>query len=166
MNASRPTVRVPSRSFTLARPLRMGEGRGEGALEFARSESCRPVPPFVPSQRVSGVGSRISWVIYLSKIRDPTQPLVFPPSRDCRGSFLPLVKKDPHHRRGSFFVPAGDLFPGDQKLTVRRRPKRILNHQDTKDTKDRATRRAATLLTIGVWLSWCPSCLGGSNLWD
>ena len=65
----------------------------------------RPVPRL-------GVGSRISWVIFLSKIRDPTQPLVFSPSRDCRGSFLPLVKKDPHHRRGSFFRSRRDLFPG------------------------------------------------------
>jgi len=75
---------------------------------------ARPVPtirsrPVPPCDR--GIGSRISWVIFLSRIRDPTQPLVFLPSRNCRGSFRPIVKKDPHHRRGSFFVPAGDLFP-------------------------------------------------------
>jgi hypothetical protein len=62
-----------------------------------------PGLPCVPSRPAIGVGSPISWVSYLSRIRDPTQPLVFSPSRDCRGSFLPLVKKDPHHRRGSFF---------------------------------------------------------------
>jgi hypothetical protein len=38
---SRPNVRVPSRSFALARPLRMGEGRGEGR---SRPQCSCPVP--------------------------------------------------------------------------------------------------------------------------
>jgi len=40
-----------------------------------------------------------------------TRPLVFSPSRDCRGSFLPIVKKDPHHRRGSLFRSRRGSFP-------------------------------------------------------
>lgn len=31
--------------------------------------------------------------------------------------FSPLVKTDPHHRRGSFFVPGGDPLPSEQMLT-------------------------------------------------
>ena len=52
----------------------------------------------------------------------PSRPVVFRSPQasrlGCRGSFLPLVKMDPHHRRGSFFVPAGDLSPahcGDRR---------------------------------------------------
>ena len=44
--------------------------------------------------------------------------------------FLPYVKKDPHHRRGSFFVPAGILSPAAETLQTAdaaqpRREKRI-----------------------------------------
>jgi hypothetical protein len=76
-----------------------------------------------------GVGSRISWVIFLSRIRDPTQPLVFSPSRDCWGSFLPIVKKDPHHRRGSFFRSRRGSFPRQRRPPSIRCPDRILNRQ-------------------------------------
>jgi hypothetical protein len=74
-----------------------------------------------------GVWSRISWVIYLSKIRDPTQPLAFLPSRDCRGSFLPIVKTVPITGGKPFFVPGGNLFPGAPPSI--RCPDRILKRQ-------------------------------------
>ncbi len=50
---------------------------------------------------------------------------------DAAGNlFLPYVKKDPHHRRGSFFVPAGILSPAAETLQTAdaaqpRREKRI-----------------------------------------
>jgi hypothetical protein len=33
------------------------------------------------------------------------------------GSFLPLVKKDPHHQQIFFSFPAGIFIPGGHKLT-------------------------------------------------
>jgi len=54
---------------------------------MAADESASRPSPGVPSScrwtTPQGVGSPISWVISLSKIRDPTQPLVIPPS-PCR----------------------------------------------------------------------------------
>ena len=67
-----------------------------------------------------GVGSRISWVIYLSRIRDPTQPLVFPPSRDCRGSFSPYSEKGSPSPAGILFsFPAGIFFPAAPPPSIR-----------------------------------------------
>jgi hypothetical protein len=97
-----PYQSAPALTAGAADAGKAGEGLG---VRGARSIVFRP-------DLRSRVGSRISWVIFLSRIRDPTRPLVFSPSRDCRGSFLPLVKKDPHHRRGSFFRSRRGSFPG------------------------------------------------------
>jgi len=63
-----------------------------------------------------GVGSRISWVTFLSKIRDPTQPLVFPPSHfgydQAAGDlFSPIEKRIPTPAGTKFSSPAGSLSP-------------------------------------------------------
>ena len=63
-----------------------------------------------------GVGSRISWVTFLSKIRDPTQPLVFPPShfgydQTAGDLFSPIEKRIPTPAGTKISSPAGIFSP-------------------------------------------------------
>jgi hypothetical protein len=77
--------------FALARPPRMGDGHF--LLAFLGETTC-PVPR-VP----------------LEKCPDRTWTVRNRLGVGCRGSFLRLVKKDPHHRRGSFCRPRREQDP-------------------------------------------------------
>jgi hypothetical protein len=74
--ARRPTIHAAEEVVCL---------RPQGDLVDTPTNAC-PVPVLspVPSRwgwrAPQGVGSPILWVISLGKIRDPTRPLVFPPS--------------------------------------------------------------------------------------
>ena len=116
----------PVPSFPLA-PCGRGVGR-EGPL------GSRPVSP-VPRVRANFFGlfpvkqrvpsrllpDRSKTLAFGLSDPDKTCPDRIPtvPSRHvvgCRGSFLPLVKTDPHHRRGSLFVPGGNKDPHQKIL--------------------------------------------------
>jgi hypothetical protein len=77
--------------FALARPPRMGDGH---FLRAFLGETTCPVPR-VP----------------LEKCPDRTWTVRNRLGVGCRGSFLRLVKKDPHHRRGSFCRPRREQDP-------------------------------------------------------
>src|SRR5580698_10394373 len=85
--------------FALARPPRMGDGH---FLRAFLGETTCPV-------------TRIP----LEKCPDRTWTVRNRLGVGCRGSFLRLVKKDPHHRRGSFCRPGGSKIPTRQFLTSR-----------------------------------------------
>jgi hypothetical protein len=103
--------------FPLARPLRMGEGWGEGAFPVP-SRSCpvprhvsRPTADTIPPEWSEDLGlwtqMNVSRPAPLAGAA-PTRPKS---ARRCRGSFPPIEKKDPHHRRGSKFRSRRGSFP-------------------------------------------------------
>ncbi len=114
---------------------------GQGA---ACAYSCpvalrfNPVPTFVsgptcPRRRLSTI-----LVGHLFVKEFVTQPPVFS-LRPLPGIFfLPYVKKDPHPRRGSFFVPGGDPFPGAPRGDLRGR----LPYARSLRARERGFRRA------------------------
>jgi hypothetical protein len=64
--------------------------------------------------------------------------MIYVPAGVLPGILFPLVKKDPHHRRGSIFVPGGDLIPTGQTLTA------AASAPETASTPDNGDRQSIT----------------------
>jgi hypothetical protein len=113
---SRPVSRVPSRS----------RGGGGGSTTLVGQLPIETKCPDPATQRTEfhqrlvvgiklrtggnrGNGGGASTDLYCPQF-PPVQILVRASSA-CRGSFLPLVKKDPHHQQIYFLSPAGSLSP-------------------------------------------------------
>src|SRR5580692_7729430 len=123
--------------FALARPPRMGDGHF--LLAFLGETTC-PVPR-VPLEkcpdRIWTVRNRLGV--------------------GCRGSFLRLVKKDPHHRRGSFCRPRREQDPHqtilDQSARValaRRGPFRSPNAFVSRPALLQPQRSATAATSVGA----------------
>jgi hypothetical protein len=100
-------VRVPSHLRSLRNTLSGNTLRWDKfafvKLSHRRSQLSRPTV-FVPAPPEESVPSR----------RPDRSPRL---KRGCRGSLFSLVKKDPHHRRGSFFRSRRGSFPGKDEQT-------------------------------------------------
>jgi hypothetical protein len=83
---------VPSRLSPS--PVRFGWERVGVRAAFRVPSRSRPVP-------VGGSTTLVGQLPIETKCPDP--PVRLCPVSGCRGSFFPLVKKDPHHRRESIF---------------------------------------------------------------
>jgi hypothetical protein len=123
--------------FALARPPRMGDGH---FLRAFLGETTCPVPR-VPLEkcpdRIWTVRNRLGV--------------------GCRGSFLRLVKKDPHHRRGSFCRPRREQDPHqtilDQSARValaRRGPFRSPNAFVSRPALLQPQRSATAATSVGA----------------
>jgi len=77
-------------------PAQSSPVRGRFLRGFLGETTC-PVPASASRQGLRNVSG-------------PASPRSVLPPQAAGDLFLPYVKMDPHHRRGSFFVPGGDLF--------------------------------------------------------